>query len=539
MMLGAGDEVRQAEFEEAALRALPKALGEAYVKVRGVGMVGLYVCAFVAEHLRGSISNVDGDRVRAGLYRQAGNKGAVAVRFEVAKTTICILSVHLESGNNKSAERASQLRLVLKNCFVSGRVKMAPSKHDLLVVCGDLNFRLTLLSNKQDKQDDGTTEEMRAAFHNSWPTIDATASGHDKKLGCVGEGVVGSLAQDPQSIETFTKWDELCGSNGCINTKDLLREENLMEGPVLFPPTYRMNHGQPGYDSERRPAWCDRVLHSKVGAVRRRYCSIGGLMHSDHRPVCALLQTQLLALPASSKPSTAVRAADLTRDLLTSVGADSTTAPATAATASSGAAATHAATPAVPPDMSMDLLGEAIQSPPAAAEAAAPTVGSNDLLGETIEFPPATAAPAAAKAAESTVVHNAATAAGPSLPAAGPPVPTAPIPGSAIESGTLTVGRLVLAEYKGGWYLAHVTRVTPQTCDIAWLRPQANLWGTDVMSRYLCSTGADETMHGDNLPVPERVRLPDETGGFPTAASGTPVPKASSNGADAPIDLLS
>jgi len=517
MMLGAGDEVRQAEFEAAALRAFPKALGEAYVKVRGVGMVGLYVGAFVAERIRGSIANVDGDRVRAGLYRQAGNKGAVAVRFEVAKTNICILSLHLESGNSKSAERASQLRLVLDSCFTSGRVKMPPSKHDLLAVCGDFNFRLTLPSNKQDKKDDGN-DGMRAAFARSWPAIDPTASSQDKKLGCVGEGVAGSLAQDPEAVEMLTKWDELCGSNGCITTRDVLREESLMEGPVLFPPTYRMFHGQPGYDSERRPAWCDRVLHSKTTSVRRRYCAIGALTQSDHRPVAALLETQLLALPGgnatSSKPGSSARASDVTEDLLTSGNANAVAASATAT--ASRATAANAATPAATRDMPIDLLGEAIESPAAATAAAASTAAS---------------APA--------VVCNAATA---------PPVPTAPPPGRAIKPGSLTVGRIVLAEYKGGWYLAQVTRVTPSSCDIAWLRPQGNLWGTDAMKRYLCSTGADETMHGDNLPVPERVRLPDEApkvahagvpGGAPAAATATQEAKASGNGANEPLDLLS
>lgn len=30
--------------------------------------------------------------------------------------------------------------------------------------------------------------------------------------------------------------------------------------------------GQPTYDLERQPAWCDRVLHSKV-SVQRKSCS--------------------------------------------------------------------------------------------------------------------------------------------------------------------------------------------------------------------------------------------------------------------------
>ena len=42
-----------------------------------------------------------------------------------------------------------------------------------------------------------------------------------------------------------------------------------MEGPVYFPPTYRMVEGQAAYDLERQPAWCDRVLHSKVSVQRK------------------------------------------------------------------------------------------------------------------------------------------------------------------------------------------------------------------------------------------------------------------------------
>lgn len=71
--------------------------------------------------------------------------------------------------------------------------------------------------------------------------------------------------------------------------------------------------GQAAYDFERQPAWCDRVLHSKVSVARkscldhrgllelpfvstrevaeipmcRGYCALGGFTQSDHRPVCA------------------------------------------------------------------------------------------------------------------------------------------------------------------------------------------------------------------------------------------------------------
>jgi len=71
-------------------------------------------------------------------------------------------------------------------------------------------------------------------------------------------------------------------------------------------------------------------------------------------------------------------------------------------------------------------------------------------------------------------------------------------------------GQLVLAEYGGGWYFANVSQVRGATCDVAWLRPHAEDWGSnEAMRRYLCSTGADETLNWHDLPIGMRIRLPE------------------------------
>merc|ERR1712032_675243 len=82
-------------------------------------------------------------------------------------------------------------------------------------------------------------------------------------------------------------------------------------------------------------------------------------------------------------------------------------------------------------------------------------------------------------------------------------------PGSTPAPASLSSGQLVFAEYAGGWYLADVLRVRGSLCDVAWRRPNAEHWGSqEAMRQYLCSTGADETCHGEGLPVATRVRLP-------------------------------
>ena len=72
----------------------------------------------------------------------------------------------------------------------------------------------------------------------------------------------------------------------------------------------------------------------------------------------------------------------------------------------------------------------------------------------------------------------------------------------------MAVGQLVFAEFKGGWHYATVLSVRGGICDVSWRRPQAANWGRDsVNPRYLCSTGADETLHGEGIPVQTRIRL--------------------------------
>lgn len=473
VMQSGGDETRHAEFESAALAVLPQVLGEPFVKVRSIGMVGLYAGVFVAERLAGSIGGVSADRAKAGLMGQAGNKGAVAVRFEVAKTAICAVSLHLESGEAKAAERSAQLREVLHSCFAgaSARGVMAVDKHDLLVLGGDFNFRLALPPGAD-------LDVLRGTLAKGWPQSSASVDG-----GCVGDGVVAGTCPD---MRPFAAYDELAGERASNrDVADVLREFGLTEGPVRFPATYRLLHGSTAYDAERAPAWCDRILHSRLGAVRRRYCAMGGLTQSDHRPVGTVLETNLLAMPGFNPMPRQVRQPQQPAPQQAQQPQQSTVPP----------------EPKPPGDLlSLDVGPDAAPGPPAMG-ATSSSVGS----------------PAVAHRARD-------------------------LPGVPLEGAKVSMGQLVFAEFNGGWFYANVIRVGGGTCDVSWRRPQAANWGRDAGNeRYLCSTGADETLHGEGLHVQTRIRLASSPkDAAPTAAASPPAADVKPLNAEpaATMDLL-
>lgn len=426
VLLSTGDAVRMASFEAKAQAELATQLGEAFLAVRSVGMVGLLVSVFVAERLAPSIRAVSGDRIRSGLYGQAGNKGALVVTFKVEETSICTASVHLESGQQvkKAQERAEQLREILQSlCPEKG------ARPDLLVVSGDFNFRAQL------------PENTRATLTSGW--LDPTAQ--------LGEGAM-STSEEVKRL--FFQCDEMHCGRSRQELYDILKDFSLMEGPVNFPPTYRLLEGQAAYDLEREPAWCDRVLHSKVSVQRKSYCALG-LMESDHRPVCALLETLLLAMPE-------VR--DATRTAL----------PSTSKTPK---------TSDLPDLLEMSETHEVEQSTPQSST----QVPAEELLD--LDVSPITPVPAP-------------------TPAPTPASTPASTPAATMPS-TTTMGQLVFAKYQDGWYLANVIRPGGHTVDVAWLRPPGAIWGDKAqMAQYLCSTNADETLHGDQLPVATHIRLP-------------------------------
>lgn len=76
----------------------------------------------------------------------AGNKGAVAIRFEYANTRICFVTAHLAAGFSNVDERNRDYETIASGLrFQQGR---RIENHDAIVWLGDFNYRIGLPDDK-------------------------------------------------------------------------------------------------------------------------------------------------------------------------------------------------------------------------------------------------------------------------------------------------------------------------------------------------------------------------------------------------------
>lgn len=103
------DPSRKQLWESAVRRCLNQRAqtigGERYVLLRSGQLVGAALCIFVKASALSNIKNVEGSVKKTGLSGMAGNKGAVAIRFDYANTHICFVTAHLAAGFSNYDER--------------------------------------------------------------------------------------------------------------------------------------------------------------------------------------------------------------------------------------------------------------------------------------------------------------------------------------------------------------------------------------------------------------------------------------------------
>lgn len=103
------DPTRKQTWEKAVKRTLnarsQRLGGERYVLLRSGQLVGAALCIFVKSSALRSIKNVEGSVKKTGMSGMAGNKGAVAIRFDYANTPICFVTAHLAAGFANYDER--------------------------------------------------------------------------------------------------------------------------------------------------------------------------------------------------------------------------------------------------------------------------------------------------------------------------------------------------------------------------------------------------------------------------------------------------
>jgi hypothetical protein len=235
-------------------RNAQKHQGEDYVLVRGGQLVGASLSVFVRASILPQIKNVEGAVKKTGLSGMAGNKGAVAIRFEYADTSICLVTAHMAAGFQNYDERNQDYRTISSGLrFQRNR---SIEDHDTILWFGDFNYRIGI-DNDRARQ---------------------LIKKHD----------LGELYENDQlNIQMV--------HGKCF--------PHYYEQMPTFMPTYKFNLGTDEYDTSdkaRIPAWCDRIL-TRGDNLRQLYYDSAPLRFSDHRPVWGLFQCNVSVVAQAKK----------------------------------------------------------------------------------------------------------------------------------------------------------------------------------------------------------------------------------------------
>ncbi|KPA75083.1 putative inositol/phosphatidylinositol phosphatase [Leptomonas pyrrhocoris] len=247
-------------------------------------LVGLLLCVFLRRPLLPAVSEFAISTVATGTLGSMGNKGAVGLHLVLHRTSICVIAAHLAAGQLNVSKRNEDINTVLKSMDfnaarraevqinASANVSIDPSvfselyprDHDLVIVAGDLNYRLTL------------------------PYETAV-----------------QLASANRTVELL-QYDQL--------TNELKNPHTPWQNFIAFAPnhapTYRFDIGTDTYDtSEKRriPSFTDRVCvwsRRKSMESRIHLDGLAALMDvrsSDHKPVQALLRVPISVEVPSQK----------------------------------------------------------------------------------------------------------------------------------------------------------------------------------------------------------------------------------------------
>lgn len=236
--------------EEWNLKLQEKLSEMGYVNVGSERMQGIVLNVWILPEHYIHIHNIESQYTKTGLGGFYGNKGAVSLRMSLYGTGVCFVVSHLAAHDEKLQERINDYNhIVNKHQYTTNNYRQI-FDHDLVFWFGDLNFRL----NGDDSS--------------KWIQNQ------------IADGKLMSLLASDQLFRV-----RLAGK-----AFGLLNEE-----VPTFPPTYKFVPNTNKYNSERRPAWCDRILYRvqpnypdvELKLKQLTYISHPDYLISDHKPVSA------------------------------------------------------------------------------------------------------------------------------------------------------------------------------------------------------------------------------------------------------------
>ncbi|XP_072163312.1 phosphatidylinositol 4,5-bisphosphate 5-phosphatase A-like [Diadema setosum] len=225
-----------------------------YVMINSVRLQGIVLLFYVRMLHLPFIHNVQTALTRTGLGGVWGNKGAVSVRFDCYRRSVCLIAVHLSPHQDGWEKRDKEFHTIVTTQEFPQCNATTILDHDYVLWFGDLNYRIEDLS----------TEAIK-------------------------------FLAAPKKLHVLQEKDQLLNS-----MRHKRAFGGFQEGALAFMPTYKYDLKSNEYDTspkQRAPAWTDRILWkvNRRASIDQNYLSIKQLSYhchsdilwSDHRPVSA------------------------------------------------------------------------------------------------------------------------------------------------------------------------------------------------------------------------------------------------------------
>ena len=292
-------------------------------------LVGLLMLVFVRTSFVPLVENTRCTSLGIGVGGYGGNKGAVAVRFELGRSSFCFVNVHLAAGQENYIARCQNYGTIMSKLrfddelihsedvvrswtdLGSAEAKDPRAEEGMRRVAARLRTQLarmrTAQSNPLAEQTEAPEDRDNAGAEASGGSSrlgNARILDHDhvvwlgdtnSRLHWPGHGGM-PLQQARQKVQQRRFGELLALDQLALMRRDRMAFHDFEEHPICFVPSYKWYPGVDAYDMRSQkhvPAWTDRILfRSKTSAAITvgQYSVHSGLKQSDHRLVFASLR---------------------------------------------------------------------------------------------------------------------------------------------------------------------------------------------------------------------------------------------------------
>jgi len=238
------------------------------------------------------------------------DKGGICLYISSMNLLIC--SLHLCGTNayeipeaDFDSRRINELNIIAEECH-----KVIGNNAYDSIICGDLNFRVEIHNNPEDKTRDGNDfQAVHAVIKEDHPTSLQHLFRNQDRLCRLLQYLEGNCNVDAVDERTFSKLDEK--AQILMEVRDTIEmhiDNNGQNHDALFLPTFTFvaavdsRRGLPAsiprsYSEKRTPSWTDRILVSKrllqKGWSLDACCADHSVLSSDHVPVSAAISFRL------------------------------------------------------------------------------------------------------------------------------------------------------------------------------------------------------------------------------------------------------